>query len=408
MPGATERRLSLLAVCENAPSVDPTRGTGSTLISAHVLAELPEDFDLTVAYFGDRTSTVDARVLDRAQRVLELPMVPLAAGKAVQPFVSLPSASWIRCRPAARRTVRSLSAEADVTYLHGPQTFALASDVQGPVVAHEIDPSVDHFHQLAETNPGPRALYWRMQARRFARIERATAERAERIVLVSRDDADRLGRSLGVPIAAIPNGTPAPLDPRPESDVDDMTVVFAGSLGYRPNVEAIERLVHSIMPLVWADAPRCRLVLAGRSPTPGVTALASDRVEIHPDVPSLLAEFRAAAVSCYPGTMGLGSKNCVRESLAAGCPVVCTPESARGFPDAGVLTVAESAADLAAGVVALLRDPARRERSGERGRRSLERLPRWPDVSAAFADLFREAAAGDGVPPPPRPPARAP
>ncbi len=402
MPGATAASLSLLAICENAPLLDPVVGSGSSLISAHVLADLPADLRLTLAYFGDRTTAVDPRVLDRADHVVELPILPLALGKAAQPVTTLPSASWIRTRSRTCRIVRALGEAADVTYLHGPPTFALAPILPGPIVAHEVDPYVEHFSQLAQSHPGPKGLYWRLQARRFARIERSTARRAHTLVLVNPADADRLGAALGIGIEAIPNGVPAPLDPRATHEVDDRTVIFGGSLGYRPNLEAIDRLVHSVMPLVWAEVPECRLVLAGRRPGPGIADLASYRIEIRPDVPSLASEFRSAAVSCYPGTMGLGSKNSVRESLATGCPVVCSPESARGFTDPDVLMIASSDRDLATQVVALLRDPERREAAGERGRRSVGRLPTWLTVADRFGEIFRQAATahvvGDAAP----------
>jgi glycosyltransferase involved in cell wall biosynthesis len=381
-----------LAICENAPSVDPVGGTGSTLISAHVLAALPTDIALTVAYFPDLGDVVDPRVVQRADRIIELPILSLTLGKAAQPFTALPSASWIRNRTDARRAVRRLSAEADVTYLHGPHTFALAAAVRGPIVANGVDPYADHFRQLAETHPGPKALYWRLQARRFERIQQSIADRAERLVLVSPADAERVARDLGVPVTAIPNGVPAPDGPRRREDVDDRVVVFGGSLAYPPNVEAAERLARDVMPLVWTEVPDCRLVLTGRRPSPRVTILASDRIDIRADVDALSDQFRSAALSCYPGTMGLGSKNCVRESLAVGCPVVCTPESARDFPEPDALTLGRSDQDLATHIVRLLRDDERREDLGERGRRAVEQQPTWPVVAERFALMFRDAA----------------
>ena len=108
-------------------------------------------------------------------------------------------------------------------------------------------------------------------------------------------------------------------------------VLFVGNYRHQPNVDAAAFLVGEIMPLVWAQRPDQRVILAGDSPTPEIEALAGPRVEITGYLPKLGPVYAHARVSLIPIRFGAGVKGKILESLAAGVPVVTTPVGDEGI-----------------------------------------------------------------------------
>jgi hypothetical protein len=154
---------------------------------------------------------------------------------------------------------------------------------------------------------------------------------------------------------------------------------FVGSLGYGPNVASAHRLVHEVAPGVWRRLPTTRFVLAGRQPAPSIVALAGDRVDVMADVASVVDVFADSDVACFPDREGLGIRNSVTEALAAGLPVVATPQAAREQPAHPLLRVGEGIDDLVTLVVGCSWTPPA-------GRRRL----RHADVGRGGADYLQE------------------
>lgn len=92
----------------------------------------------------------------------------------------------------------------------------------------------------------------------------------------------------------------------------------------------------------------------------------------------------------------------VAEAMACGCPVVVGDVA--GVRDlvgerTGVRVNARDANALAATILALLADPARRRQLGSAGRDHVRTHYAWPVVASRYADLLQDAAAGLGAAP---------
>lgn len=204
------------------------------------------------------------------------------------------------------------------------------------------------------------------------RLERQAMKLVDRIWVCSGQDRDRLALLARpeVPIDVVPNGIPrsedipATLRTPPETD-DFPVIVFVGHLGYRPNIDAAERLARHILPRIRASLPTARLILAGRYPKPSVRALSElDGVQLidgPADIASLLG---GANLSIIPLSIGGGTRIKILEAMAWGVPVIATPLAAEGLDllDGEEVLLAETDADLAAKAVALCRDPERLRR----------------------------------------------
>jgi glycosyltransferase involved in cell wall biosynthesis len=163
-------------------------------------------------------------------------------------------------------------------------------------------------------------------------------------------------------------------------------VCFVGSLNYGPNIDAAKVLVGAIAPLVWQQVPEARFVLAGRRPGPEILALAGPRVEVLPNVPSVLDVFESADVAAFPDEQGVGIRNSVREALAAGLPVVATPVAAREQDPHPLLTVEGDTGRFVEHVVGRLTGP-RPEPEGQEA----TAVRTWKAVADEYVEELRSA-----------------
>jgi glycosyltransferase involved in cell wall biosynthesis len=269
----------------------------------------------------------------------------------------------------------------------------------------EFPPAVgDHIDCLALVQarqmrvPGTRILE-RIRSLRllisFAAYERRSTRALTETVLVGQDDA-RVIRWLSGrrSVHVIPNGVMlGSADAGGEDDVP--TVIFTGTLGYPPNIEAVAWFVRNVWPIVRARAPGARFVVAGRNPGPDIRALnAQDDIEVWADVEDMTRALRSAWVAVAPMRTGAGIKNKVLEAWAAARPVVMTRVAANGLRlDATCKElVANNAKDQADLLVRLLKDANARHRYGSAGRAVAERRHSWSEAGAAMHALLAAVA----------------
>lgn len=221
------------------------------------------------------------------------------------------------------------------------------------------------------------------------RRERLTARMADALATHSESHRLIIAEELRVDpeqIRVIPHGiapAPAHVDPH---DRDAQTVVYLGRLEHR---KGTIDLLHAV-PLVLRDFPDASFVLIGadRPHCPGGRTHAQYlREEFPPEVQrrvQLLGRLPDADVESWLRRATLFAAPSVYESFGLifleamrwGTPVIGT--RAGGIPEiidhdrTGVLVPPRDPESLAAAIIALLRDPARRQRLGEAGRQRSE------------------------------------
>ncbi len=208
-------------------------------------------------------------------------------------------------------------------------------------------------------------------------------------------DAAWAARLGGRPVHTVPNGVALPdaagaPDTRP-------TVIFAGTLDYAPNVDAVAWAADDIWPRIRDALPDARWVIAGRRPTAAVRALdGRDGVEVRGDVPDMMGELHAAWVALAPMRTGVGIKNKVLEAWACARPVVMTRRATNGLvlPPGHAGLVQDGAAGFAEAAAGLLRDGAGRRRLGRAARAMAAREFTWDGAAGRMDGLLRRAGAG--------------
>lgn len=156
---------------------------------------------------------------------------------------------------------------------------------------------------------------------RVKRYENEVFEFFDKKTIISFPDRDLIPHPGRENIYVIPNGVDTefffPL--KVEKDHD---VIFSGNMGYPPNIKGAEYLVNEIMPLVWAEKPDARVILAGANPSYRVRGLASDKVLVTGWVEDIRPWYARAKVFVAPMQIGTGLQNKVLEAMAMKLPVV--------------------------------------------------------------------------------------
>jgi glycosyltransferase involved in cell wall biosynthesis len=179
----------------------------------------------------------------------------------------------------------------------------------------------------------------------------------------------------------IPNGVDtARLRRVPPSQNTDASLLFAGTLSYPPNAEAVRWFVDEILPRVRERRSDVTLTVVGRDPPPRVARLAADpAVRVVGWIDDIATAYEHASVVIAPLRTGSGTKLKVLEALAAARPLVATSVATEGIEieDGEHVLVADDAAGFADAVVLLLADAALRRRIGEAGRQRVTTRYDW-------------------------------
>jgi glycosyltransferase involved in cell wall biosynthesis len=223
-------------------------------------------------------------------------------------------------------------------------------------------------------------------------------ERYSRVLVTSPQDREALARLSTRPdrndhLVVLPNGVDleyfSPLDlPR-----EPATLIFSGKMSYHANVATALDLATQVMPRVWEHRPDARLSIAGKDPTPELSALAADsRITVTGTVPDLRPYLAQATVAVSPIRYGVGIQNKLLEAMAMTTPVVSTPQATTALQaqPGRELLVADTAQGIAEAVITLLTDDVLRHQIGHAGRRYVEAFHDWDKIAEKLERVYRE------------------
>ncbi len=224
-------------------------------------------------------------------------------------------------------------------------------------------------------------------------VERHYFRRADSCLVVADRDAEMFRRVCpGTPTVAIPNGVDEQLFQPLGTPEDEATLVFEGSMEFEPNVDAANYLVREILPLVHRQIPGARVVLVGRDPSPEVKNLQGKHVDVTGFVDDVRPYLDRATVFVCPMRKGAGIKNKVLQAWSMGKAVVATPTAAGGLAvrDEENIVIRDTPAALAAAIVELLRDPARRALIGAAARETILSAYTWVRCAEQLEKLMSD------------------
>jgi glycosyltransferase involved in cell wall biosynthesis len=179
----------------------------------------------------------------------------------------------------------------------------------------------------------PKRLYADLTARRLAHLEQSILSSGfGHVVCSPREREKLLDLAPSARIAVIENGVDterfAPVeDPSPRQ-----RLVYVGAMDFHANIDAACWFTHHVWPSVHHEFPEWRLTLIGSNPAAAVRELARQpNVEVTGTVPDVAPYYRDALAAIVPLRTGGGTRLKILEAMAAGVPVVSSPQGAEGL-----------------------------------------------------------------------------
>ena len=255
-----------------------------------------------------------------------------------------------------------------------PYVPALREATRARLVLRSVNVEHEIWEGLARGERGiARRLYLGHIARRLREFEVATLNDVDAIAAVTPEDAGTYAR-LGatVPLHVAPVGIETDEYPDRSGQGDPLTVVFLGSLDWRPNLEAAEWFLESVWPLVRRSVPEARFHIGGSNPPADLGGrLRSEGVRFLGRVPDARDFLASGAAMVVPLLTGGGMRVKILEAMALGVPVVSTRLGASGIGAANgtEILLADGPETLAAACASLLLDQDLAFAIGQAGRR---------------------------------------
>jgi len=256
----------------------------------------------------------------------------------------------------------------------------------------------------AEHRRFPLSAGYAIESRKLRRYEREMAKRFDRITITTQGEKEEF-KTLGVPkpCTVIPNGVDGNFfQPAKMGGGTKPNIVFLGRMDYFPNIDGVLWFVREVYPGIRRAMPSAELQIVGADPSKEILRLRGiEGVTVTGFVKDVRPYLTEAAVAIAPLRIARGTQNKILECMAAGIPVVSTPQAAKGIQAvAGEhIVVADGAAETGRGVLELLGDPARRVKIATAARAQVERAHSWPEsmkiLDAVFAEGISEAASED-------------
>jgi polysaccharide biosynthesis protein PslH len=231
---------------------------------------------------------------------------------------------------------------------------------------HNVEHVILHRYAAMERNP-IKKCYASLESSLMGSAEANGCSRISHAMVCSRIDREALQKlCLNLAITVAPNVV----------DTDSITptisenpsgtapvLLFQGIIDWYPNRDAVDYFARNIFPLIQAECPQARFVVAGRNPPKDFvdSFKYEPNIELTGTVPDIRPYLASASVVVIPLRLGGGTRIKILEACAAGKPVVSTTIGAEGLdlePEKEIL-IADQPNEFARSVISLLRDPNR-------------------------------------------------
>jgi len=306
--------------------------------------------------------------------------------------------------------VASISNRNDIDLVHfewTPYAAATMRDRAGKpwvIDAHNVESLIWRRYFEVEKN-WLKARFIHRQWKKTVQFERQMFQSASHTVFVSEPDQVIAFAQFGCRASTVvDNGVDiAGYMFSERTHAESATLLFLGSLDWRPNVDAIRWFLDEIWPVVRSKHPHAKLDIVGRNPSQSLTRRISTESQcaIHANVPDVGPFLKKASALVVPLRIGGGSRLKVLEAAASGVPVISTQVGIEGLKmDAGThYLLADTAEQMIASALAIC------ERKGEAdlhemaksARRLVEDRYDWSSLSSKLASVWQSLSTKSGL-----------
>lgn len=380
--------------------------TGGKLRTYHILRHLSAAHEVTFLsyYRGDRDQTYEKAVLKELPGAITI-HGGIAQSNGLLRYLAyagglLQSVPFTVTRFTMRRVQRLLASRTFMSNFDAAVCDFLASSLNFPrallipsvLFQHNVETLLWQRRARFEANWRDR-LAARLECSKMERFEPEQIRRFRHVFAVSEQDREAMQRmEKTAETTVIPTGVDLTMyrfDSRAQQ-ANGPVVVFAGSMDWKPNIDAVEYFSRKMWPQISASVPGARFRIVGRDPDARVWKLASPSIEVTGTVPSMAEYLREAAVLVVPIRIGGGTRIKIYEGMAMGKPTVSTNLGAEGLDvlHGRDILLSDDPREFAEYVVNLLRNEELRRQYGAAAALTAGKHD-WSVVAHLFAEALQ-------------------
>lgn len=251
---------------------------------------------------------------------------------------------------------------------------------------------VDSAKWFAYADEASRLKKWLYQSegQGVSRLEQDAIVNCDAVLLVSEAESKTLGE-YPRKVKVLGNGVDTDyFKPRVNAKTNSPSLVFTGTMDYRPNIEGVCWFVDKVWPELKQHIPDLTFCIVGRNPTKAVQQLAmNEGVEVTGTVADVRPYLTSADIAICPLHIARGVQNKVLEAMAMARPVISTTAGLEGLDvqvDHDVLR-ADTSREWCDSIMLLLRDESLRSELERNARICVKNKYNWESRMADLVEL---------------------
>lgn len=229
------------------------------------------------------------------------------------------------------------------------------------------------------------------ELKRLNRYEQLVFGRFDDCTIISEQDRDQLPFDQTNEVTIVRNGVELD-DFKPKSEDKTVEVLFAGNMGYPPNVEGAIFLANEVMPLVRKEFPKAKLMLAGARPDQKVQELQNELTQVTGWVDDMRDCYGQAKVFVAPMMIGTGLQNKLLEAMAMKLPCITSTlanNALQAKPGTEIL-ISANADEYAKHIVDLLSDEEKAHSIAKAGYQLVSKDFSWEGATKPLVNILNQ------------------
>ena len=263
--------------------------------------------------------------------------------------------------------------------------------------AHNVEAQIWERYFRTETNP-IKKLYIYLQWRKLASYEAAAGKLYSVVTTVSEPDRKIFSEEYSCNnTIVVPNGVDECFFAPVQMDVKPCSMVFTGSMDWRPNQDGVRYFIKEVFPLIRQQIPEASFTIVGRKPPQWLINLAEQvhGVTITGTVDDVRPYIADSALYIVPLRVGGGSRLKILEAFSMGKVVLSTTVGAEGLSveNGKHILLRDGPREMADAACAVLSSPNEYKIYGKSGRQLIEQQYTWDAIAKVMAKVWESAHA---------------
>lgn len=378
--------------------------TGKKLRTYNLLKRLQQKHQITYVCYGKedgkKPSLRNVKFIKLRNKIIDQKGIPFYFSLLSNIFSLNPYIVNRHYSRLMKETINTLMKKEQFDLIHcewTPYTQVIRDILPHPSVlsAHNVESQIWQRYFELERN-FLKKYYIYLQWKKIFRYEKEICKLYNEIASVSSIDKILFEKWFGCKnINVVPNGVDEEYFMPSNSKVKPNSMVFTGSLDWRPNQEAVRYFLHEIFPLIQKEIPQVSFTVVGREPPEWFRKFVEQfkNVNIESTVEDIRPYIAGGALYVVPIRIGGGSRLKILEALSMGKLVLSTNIGAEGLEvrDGEHLFLRDTPESFAEAAIEMLAHAEKYEYLGHNGRHLILTKYKWDSIAEIMHKVWEKA-----------------